>query len=317
MATIEYQSDGGVDFFKELKKIKCASPATPATPAIDTPRCLITDEPLRKDHITLRCGHKFNYVPLFKEVLFQKCSLLPKNLSSSIVTMYMKNTPIPQISSLPVFSSAAAAASAAASAAATAVPPNLVSVTYNSSYNLETTKLQYNEMKCPYCRTITQHILPYYPYSEVCKVKYVNMPPNLALPGLSCEYRPPANGKGASAGETSSCKSGCVYSEKYDMMLCNKHLNKKDAEQDVATKESKGRTKKQQSVSDDAMIVNTTENVIVSHHNPATAVCQFVLLSGARKGTPCGKPIWIPKTTQPAATPELPSKAYCKAHWGK
>jgi len=275
----EYESACDIDFFNELKQMKCSAASaatTPATtPANDIPRCLITDDPLRKDHITLRCGHKFNYVPLFKEVLFQKCSLMPKNLAASIITMYTKNTPV----------------------TGTSTSSNIISVTYNSSLNLETRKLQYNEIKCPYCRTITHNILPYYPYPEVCKVKYVNMPPNLALPGLSCEYHHhhhlPAKGRrsetttstGDEESTGSTCKNGCIYIEKYDMMLCNKHLNKKDTEQ----------------------------NVIVSHHNPATTVCQFLLLSGARKGTPCGKPIWIPKTAQAASE----SKPCCKAHWGK
>lgn len=35
-------------------------------------KCLITNEPLLKDHITLHCKHKFNYNPLFKEVKKQK-----------------------------------------------------------------------------------------------------------------------------------------------------------------------------------------------------------------------------------------------------
>lgn len=304
MAAIQYDCD--IDFFNELKQMKCAAPASVPAPL---PRCLITDEPLRKDHITLRCGHKFNYVPLFKEVLFQKCSLLPKNLSTSIVTMYTKHTTNTPISSLPVFSSAAPG-SVSSSA-------NLVSVTYNSSYNLETTKLQYNEIKCPYCRTITPHILPYYPYPEVCKVKYVNMPPNLAMPGLSCEYRQSSTGKPKSSttDDDKACKNGCIYSEKYDMMLCNKHLTKQNTELKVAPCKAK---KHATATSHDDPITTDAQNVIVSHHNPATSVCSFLLLSGPRKGTPCGKPMWIPKTVTVAhATLEHPQNAYCKAHWGK
>lgn len=300
-SSIEYACDSDIDFFSQLKQMKnapvsaSASASATATASASAPRCLITDEPLRKDHITLQCGHKFNYVPLFKEVLFQKCSLLPKNLSASIITMYTNNT--------------------------TSTPSsNVVSVTYNSSYNLETRKLQYNEIKCPYCRTITSKILPYYPYPEVCKIKYVNAPPNLAMPGLSCEYhehgakaKPKAkvkakaktitdDGNNGNAGndgdESKTCKSGCVYNETYDMMLCNKHLNKKDTDQ--KTKPS----------------ISTAENIIVSHHNPATSLsssCSFLLLSGARKGLPCGKPIWTPKTPTPTPT----HNTHCKAHFHK
>ena len=280
---------------------------TTASPAAATPRCLITDEPLGRDHITLQCGHRFNYIPLFKDVLFQKCSLLPKNLSSSIITMYTKDAP------------------ASISSTATALPtyqpqgpnPNVLSVMYNSSYNLETTKLQYNEMKCPYCRTITPHILPYYPYPDVSKVKYVNIPPNMSLPAVSCEYDKYISGTQTASFATSetapSCKSSCVYNEKYDVMLCNKHLNKLETQAAAAaatttTKKPKPKPKPKSNTID--------ENVIVSHHNQATSACSFVLLSGARKGCPCGKPMWIPKT---AAVPMAGGgeQSFCKAHYTK
>jgi len=275
-----------------MSTLSAASVASVATTA--TPRCLITDEPLRRDHITLQCGHQFNYIPLFKEVLFQKCALLPKNLSSSIITMYTKDAP------------AASSASSASTHSALAPPtpnPSVLSVMYNSSYNLETTKLQYNEMKCPYCRTITPHILPYYPYPDVSKVKYVNIPPNLSLPAVSCEYNKYISGTHtafATNEPTPSCKSACVYNEKYDVMLCNKHLNKLETQGAAATAAKKPKT--------------NDENVIVSHHNPATATCSFILLSGARKGTPCGKPMWMPKCD---GYPVTSNGSYCKAHYAK
>ena len=34
--------------------------------------CLLTKEPLKNIHIVLECGHKFNYVPLYREVIAQK-----------------------------------------------------------------------------------------------------------------------------------------------------------------------------------------------------------------------------------------------------
>jgi len=305
----KYEVEGGVDFFNELKQMTAgattaSATATTASPAASTaapPRCLITDEPLRRDHITLQCGHRFNYIPLFKDVLFQKCSLLPKNLSASIITTYIK--PMPQ--------TASSAASSAESSAESSV-----SVMYNSSYNLETTKLQYNEMKCPYCRSITPHILPYYPYPEVSKVKYVNIPPNMSLPAVSCEYDKYISGTQTASFATNetapSCKSSCVYNEKYDVMLCNKHLNKLET-QAAAAATTTTTTRKPKSKS----ITNNDENVIVSHHNQATSACSFVLLSGARKGTPCGKPMWTPKTAAVPMAGGGGEQSFCKAHYTK
>lgn len=34
--------------------------------------CLLTKEPLQHVHIVLACGHKFNYIPLYREVIAQK-----------------------------------------------------------------------------------------------------------------------------------------------------------------------------------------------------------------------------------------------------
>lgn len=286
---VTYEIEGGFDFFKELKNIR-AKPHDMSMPSLsliieDKPvdKCLISDEVLRKDHIILKCGHKFNYVPLFKEVLFQKCPMMPKNVSSKIVTMYIKNTP----------------------------QSNISTVLYNSSYNLETTKVSYNEIKCPYCRTLTPQLLPYYPYPDVNKIKYVNTPADLALPALTCEYKSHVDG-------ATKCRTSCVYQEKYDMMLCARHFNKLEtkveSENDTplpTTRTSRRRTiTKTVSDADD-------KNIIISHNNPATSVCSFKLLSGPRKGCPCGKPIWIPKMVSSHTDSETPQSVYCKVHYEK
>ena len=307
-----YEVESDIDFFKELKKItvdKAGGGSALHEPELDTtPRCLITDEKLRKDHITLECGHKFNYVPLFKDVLFQKCYSLPKNISSKLVTTYTKNSPSP--------------ASSASSKS------NILSITYNSSYNLEITKLQYNEIKCPYCRTITPYILPFYPYPDVCKVKYVNTPSNLSLPALSCEYDNFISGENTvfMTNENAGCGSQCIYYEKYDRMLCSKHYTKLEVGVSPSRKNKKGTsrtrilndTSNSMSMNDSSAI--DTQNIIISHHNPATASCSFTLLSGIRKGCPCGKPMWIPKTSAISTTNAIHDTglpAYCKAHYNK
>ena len=290
MSEFIYEIEGGLDFFKELKKMKSAEKTTVNTQVDNVDRCRITDEKLRKDHITLKCGHKFNYVPLFKEVIFQKCSLLPKNVSSSIVTTYTKNT---------------------ASVASAAPQSNITVVSYNSSYNLETNKVRYNEIKCPYCRSITPHILPYYPYPDVNKIKYVNSPPELALTALSCEFH-----QHKEPTTDNICRTGCIYYEKYDRMLCSKHFNKLETEEQQ--KQEKHTRRKSKTI---ANATANDENVIISHHNPASSSsssslssssCSFVLLCGARKGCLCGKPLWKPTTTS-----SVVNGAYCKTHYSR
>lgn len=305
-----YEIEGGIDFFKELKQMSSTTDnSVPISLTIDDniARCLITDEKLRKDHVTLKCGHSFNYVPLFKEVLFQKCSLLPKNLSTKIITTYTKYTNN---------TSATSATSATSTTSTTSANnQNVTSILYNSSYNLETTKLNYNEVKCPYCRSITPYILPYYPYPDVCKVKYVNVPSNLSLPAVSCEYNKFISSEEKDENDdVNTCRATtCMYNEKYDLVLCTKHLNKLEAGSSAkkptkTTRKSKATQSQTNNIDD--------ENMIISHHNPATTVCSFILRSGPRKGCPCEKPMWIPKTGNVLDTSTL-TYAFCKAHYGK
>jgi hypothetical protein len=211
---------------------------------------------------------------------------LPKNVSPSIVTTYTKNN--------------------TSAAATTPAQSNITVVSYNSSYNLETTKVRYNEMKCPYCRSITPHILPYYPYPDVNKIKYVNSPPDLALPALSCDFH-----QYKEPNTETICRTGCIYNEKYDLMLCSKHFNKLEAEHKEQQPPSTRRKAKTTTSS-------SSDNVIVSHHNPvalsSSSSCSFVLLSGQRKGCPCGKPIYSSKDS---ATCITINTSLCKTHYEK
>jgi len=313
-----YEIEGNVDFFKELKQMGSTPYETVSLEVEDnTAKCLITDEKLRKDHVTLKCGHRFNYIPLFKEVLFQKCSLLPKNLSTKIITTYTKHANAHVSTSS---SSATNTTTTTLSTINNSHSNNVTSVLYNSSYNLETTKLNYNEMKCPYCRRITPYILPYYPYPDVCKVKYVNVPTNLSLPGVSCEYEkfvygPTDELDDIFIDDKNSCRAVCMYNEKYDLMLCTKHLNKLEAgtvsRKPTTIRKTKTKPKQTANNIDD-------ENMIISHHNPATATCSFILLAGPRKGCPCEKPMWVPKLDSLNTGGAVSAHAaYCKAHYNK
>ena len=80
MQNYSVEDDLDVDFFAELKKLQKSShepqEATHVvlddTDTLNTNVCLITDQPLNPFHVVLACGHKFNYEPLYQEVLRQK-----------------------------------------------------------------------------------------------------------------------------------------------------------------------------------------------------------------------------------------------------
>lgn len=89
--------------------------------------CLITDDTLEEDHVKLVCNHKFNYIPLYKELSNQK----------------------------------------------------------NRNY-LETSKLHTNQIKCPYCRTIQDGLIPFNKRYPELKKKGVNYPPSKYFKSNKC-----------------------------------------------------------------------------------------------------------------------------------
>lgn len=66
----KYNIEGGIDFFTELYK---SLESDENTESINNDNyCLISSEPLIDKFITMSCGHKFNYVPLFNDLVNHK-----------------------------------------------------------------------------------------------------------------------------------------------------------------------------------------------------------------------------------------------------
>jgi hypothetical protein len=63
----KYNIEGGIDFFNELYKSLDLNDNDN-----DNSVCLITNEPLKDRYITLKCNHKFNYIPLFNDIYNHK-----------------------------------------------------------------------------------------------------------------------------------------------------------------------------------------------------------------------------------------------------
>ena len=94
--------------------------------------CLITNVPLNLFHISLECGHKFNYEPLYQEVLRQKGRLGIHNYHE---------------------------------------------------------KIGMHQIKCPYCRTLTNRLLPCVGQHPVIKrLVGVNAPADMSMPGIECSH---------------------------------------------------------------------------------------------------------------------------------
>jgi hypothetical protein len=67
----KYNIEGGVDFFSELYKSLDDEVSEEKTEE-DNNKCLITNQKLTDKHIIMDCGHKFNYIPLFNDIMNHK-----------------------------------------------------------------------------------------------------------------------------------------------------------------------------------------------------------------------------------------------------
>lgn len=67
----KYKIEGGIDFFAELYKSLDIEENNEKTEEDDN-KCLITNELLTDKFIKLNCGHKFNYIPLYNDIVNHK-----------------------------------------------------------------------------------------------------------------------------------------------------------------------------------------------------------------------------------------------------
>ena len=212
-----------IDFFSELSKImqttssSSCSPhessnivISPSPPSTDDNICLISKEKLHPNHITLKCNHKFNYMPIYKEVLYQK---------TKSNTMY------------------------------------------------EVTKLQPYQIKCPYCRTITNKLLPFIPYPSVKLAKNIHSTGSDCLSAKKCSYIIKTRTTNSTTTCDSNCHKNALYYEAENLLLCPGHYKKHVAKNPI------GATK--------------VENVSTKPR------CTAILKSGVNIGKPCNSIISI------------------------
>ena len=82
--------------------------------------------------------------------------------------------------------------------------------------NLEITNLAINETKCPYCREITPHILPYIPLHKGLLIRGVNCPNKYCMKIHECEWKP-------KSGKKKGIMCGKSAYKELDKILCLYH----------------------------------------------------------------------------------------------
>jgi hypothetical protein len=137
----KYNIEGGLDFFTELYKSLDVEESEEKTEE-DKNKCLITNQVLTDKYVTMSCGHKFNYIPLYHDLVNHKNKFNQMEGSQS--------------------------------------------------------KLNTNEIRCPYCRKKQEGTLIYYEELGLQKVNGVNFyDPNLKQSSHSiytshkCEFKWP------------------------------------------------------------------------------------------------------------------------------
>jgi len=108
---MKYNIENNIDFYKELynsldETNEPLENTSKKKEVLDDDVCLISNQPLKEKFVELKCGHKFNYDPLYKDIFnFKK--------------------------------------------------------KFNFMESMKT-KLQQNQLRCPYCRNVQNELLPYY-----------------------------------------------------------------------------------------------------------------------------------------------------------
>lgn len=82
-----YKIEGNIDFYAELYKSLDDTDENVIVSTNDENKCLITDSPLTDKFVTMKCGHKFNYEPLFKDILNHKQKFNAMESSKSTLKM--------------------------------------------------------------------------------------------------------------------------------------------------------------------------------------------------------------------------------------
>ena len=84
---MKYNIEDNIDFYSELLKIKNNTEDPQLTDYGDDV-CLISNEKLTENSVTLICGHKFNYIPLYYDIYNHKTKFNMKEKTDTKLKYY-------------------------------------------------------------------------------------------------------------------------------------------------------------------------------------------------------------------------------------
>jgi hypothetical protein len=123
----------------------------------------------------------------------------------------------------------------------------------------EVTKLQPYQIKCPYCRNITDKLLPFIPYPHVKHAKNIHAAEPDCIPAIKCSHIRKSH---TSNKCDIQCDKNALYYEAENLLFCSTHYK-----------------------------TYTSKNVTSDTNNKP--LCTAILKSGANSGKPCNSIISI------------------------
>ncbi len=206
----KYQLEDNIDFYELLKKSIADEQEENSRESV----CLITNLPLVEPYITMKCGHSFNYVPLYKDIACVK-----------------------------------------------------------ANNHMERKRLNANQIKCPYCRSVENHVLPYIRQPKCGRKDMVNW--------FDISKHKARNFIFYSEGVCKLCEDSTkrtVLSPCGKFHYCLEHYQEQYPKGKAFSK------KKAYNFSEN---IDTEENVVIQTEPKG---CCAILKSGTRKGQMCGAP---------------------------
>jgi hypothetical protein len=147
--------------------------------------------------------------------------------------------------------------------------------------HLEVTKVKKFCLKCPYCRSIQNGVLPYYPEIYEEKITQINWPPRRAYCRNKCCYKFKSGKR-----KGMLCNKKCVHE------YCTSHekLALKQKEKKALIEKKKNNKIKNKKLKSPTININTNLKIKIKNkkiiNNKIT--CTAILKSGKRKGEICG-----------------------------
>jgi len=160
---------------------------------------------------------------------------------------------------------------------------------------MDNEKLNFNEIRCPYCRKKQNKLIPYYELPHVKKIHGVNWLDESILTNTyhtgSCHYEH----FDTYYNQSVICLNNCVIKISDGKTYC--YFHQKIIQKEIAKKKAKEEKEKAKEEAKKAMMEKKekekeAKKQAKNQKNKATIVlCQAILKYGDKKGEPCGKKV--------------------------